>query len=128
MQARFGLSLLQRLDQAYGLLEERMVPRIPVAERYAERRFVEPIGLMDDVLMDEVLYKFEVSNEAWRIKKIPPRECKNKSVGRWCNFINTNFSCFFKKPLQAINIFCRRNGNVKVMISLLVFQLRFNNL
>jgi protein ImuB len=51
LQARFGLSLLQRLDQAYGLLEERMVPRIPVAERYAERRFVDPIGLMDDVLM-----------------------------------------------------------------------------
>ena len=51
LQARFGLSLLQRLDQAYGLLEERMVPRMPVAERYAERRFVDPIGLMDDVLM-----------------------------------------------------------------------------
>jgi len=51
LQARFGLSLLVRLDQAYGLLQERMVPRIPVAERYAERRFVDPIGLMDDVLM-----------------------------------------------------------------------------
>lgn len=51
LQARFGLSLLQRLDQAYGMLEERMVPRIPIAERYAERRFVDPIGLMDDVLM-----------------------------------------------------------------------------
>jgi protein ImuB len=51
LQARFGLSLLQRLDQAYGLLQERMVPRIPVAERYAEQRFVDPIGLMDDVLM-----------------------------------------------------------------------------
>lgn len=46
---------------------------------------------MDDELMDEVLYKFEVSNEAWRIKKIPPRECKNKSDGRFCNFINTCF-------------------------------------
>ncbi|MDB5615050.1 MAG: hypothetical protein JWQ22_2703 [Devosia sp.] len=51
LQARFGLSLLQRLDQAFGLLEERMVPRIPIAERYAERRFVDPIGLMDDVMM-----------------------------------------------------------------------------
>jgi len=51
LQARFGISLLERLDQAYGLLEERMVPRIPVAERYAERRFVDPIGLMDDVLL-----------------------------------------------------------------------------
>lgn len=51
LQARFGVSLLQRLDQAYGLIEERMTPRIPVAERYSERRFVDPIGLMDDVLM-----------------------------------------------------------------------------
>ena len=51
LQARFGASLLARLDQAYGLIEERMVPRLPVAERYAERRFADPIGLMDDVLM-----------------------------------------------------------------------------
>jgi protein ImuB len=51
LQARFGLSLLERLDQAFGLLEERMTPRLPIAERYAERRFVDPIGLMDDVLM-----------------------------------------------------------------------------
>ncbi|MDB5621640.1 MAG: hypothetical protein JWR39_203 [Devosia sp.] len=51
LQARFGLSLLTRLDQAFGMLEERPVPRLPVAERYAERRFADPIGLMDDVLM-----------------------------------------------------------------------------
>lgn len=51
LQARFGGSLLQRLDQAYGGLEERMTPRLPLAERYAERRFADPIGLMDDVLM-----------------------------------------------------------------------------
>lgn len=51
LQARFGTSLLQRLDQAYGRTEERLTPRLPIAERYAERRFAEPIGLMDDVLM-----------------------------------------------------------------------------
>ena len=51
LQARFGVSLLTRLDQAYGLIEERMTPRLPMAERYAERRFADPIGLMDDVLM-----------------------------------------------------------------------------
>lgn len=51
LQARFGISLLVRLDQALGGLEERMTPRLPPAERYAERRFAEPIGLMDDVLM-----------------------------------------------------------------------------
>ncbi len=51
LQARFGLSLLLRLDQAYGAIQERMTPRLPSAEHYAERRFAEPIGLMDDVLM-----------------------------------------------------------------------------
>ncbi len=51
MQARFGLSLISRLDQAYGFAEERMAPRLPLAQRYTERRFAEPIGLMDDVLM-----------------------------------------------------------------------------
>ncbi|MHB1103169.1 MAG: Y-family DNA polymerase [Devosia sp.] len=51
LQARFGASLLQRLDQALGFLQERLTPRIPVAERYAERRFADPIGLIDDVLM-----------------------------------------------------------------------------
>ncbi|WP_108396692.1 Y-family DNA polymerase [Devosia submarina] len=51
LQARFGLSLLLRLDQAYGIIQERMSPRLPPAEHYAERRFADPIGLMDDVLM-----------------------------------------------------------------------------
>ncbi|MGV8955063.1 MAG: Y-family DNA polymerase [Cypionkella sp.] len=50
LQARFGLSLLTRLDQAYGMLEERMTPRLPVAEHHVERRFADPIALMDDVL------------------------------------------------------------------------------
>ncbi|RZA10082.1 MAG: DNA polymerase Y family protein, partial [Proteobacteria bacterium] len=51
LQARFGLSLLTRLDQAYGMIEERMSPRLPPADHYAERRFADPIGLLDDVLM-----------------------------------------------------------------------------
>jgi protein ImuB len=51
LQARFGASLITRLDQALGHLEERVTPRIPIAERYAERRYAEPIGLIDDVLM-----------------------------------------------------------------------------
>jgi protein ImuB len=49
--ARFGASLIARLDQALGLIEERITPRLPVAEHFAERRFSEPIGLIDDVLM-----------------------------------------------------------------------------
>ncbi|HEY0917965.1 Y-family DNA polymerase [Devosia sp.] len=51
LAARFGASLVTRLDQALGQAEERLVPRLPVAERFAERRFAEPIGLIDDVLM-----------------------------------------------------------------------------
>jgi protein ImuB len=51
LQARFGSSLIVRLDQALGEIEERVTPRIPVAERYAERRFAEPVGFIDDVLM-----------------------------------------------------------------------------
>lgn len=51
LQARFGASLVVRLDQALGLIEERITPRIPVAEYHAERRFAESIGYLDDVLM-----------------------------------------------------------------------------
>jgi protein ImuB len=50
LQARFGRLLIERLDQAHGLLEETLAPRLPVAEHHVERRFAEPIGLMDDVL------------------------------------------------------------------------------
>jgi protein ImuB len=51
LAARFGASFIIRLDQALGRIEERFTPRVPIAERYAERRFAEPIGLIDDVLM-----------------------------------------------------------------------------
>lgn len=50
LQARFGATLLLRLDQAYGLVAERMTPRLPLLEQFAERRFAEPIALLDDVL------------------------------------------------------------------------------
>ncbi|WEJ58665.1 DNA polymerase Y family protein [Devosia sp. FJ2-5-3] len=50
LQARFGQSLLLRLDQAYGEIEERMTPRLPQADYNVERRFADPIALMDDVL------------------------------------------------------------------------------
>ena len=51
LQARFGASLLTRLDQAYGLVAERMAPRLPVPEHFVERRLADPIALLDDVLM-----------------------------------------------------------------------------
>ena len=51
LQARFGTSLLLRLDQALGWLEEKLTPRLPLAEHAVERRFPEPIGLIEDVLL-----------------------------------------------------------------------------
>ena len=51
LQARFGALLLLRLDQALGWIEERLTPRLPIAEWFAEYRFADPIGLIDDVLM-----------------------------------------------------------------------------
>ena len=44
-------SLLFRLDQALGWLEEKVTPRLPLAEHVVERRFPEPIGLIEDVLL-----------------------------------------------------------------------------
>lgn len=49
--ARFGQSLLVRLDQAYGVIEERMTPRLPLVEHFAERKFFEPISQLEDVLL-----------------------------------------------------------------------------
>ena len=51
LQARFGAHLLIRIDQAFGGIEERMAPRLPQIDHYAERKLAEPISLMDDVLL-----------------------------------------------------------------------------
>jgi protein ImuB len=62
LQARFGTSLLLRLDQALGYSEERLTPRLPLVEHYVERRFPEPIGLIDDVLMTTRDLCFQLSS------------------------------------------------------------------
>lgn len=49
LQARFG-HIIVRLDQAFGEIEERMAPRLPLVDYLAEQRFADPISLMDDVL------------------------------------------------------------------------------
>jgi protein ImuB len=46
---RFGKSLLVRLDQALGVLEEAISPRMSVAPLSVERRLTEPISLVDDI-------------------------------------------------------------------------------
>lgn len=50
LAARFGKTLLERLDGALGLLEEPLSPRLEVAPYMAERPFAEPIGREEDVL------------------------------------------------------------------------------
>ncbi len=50
LQARFGASLITRLDQAFGTITEKLAPRLPAIDHSVERRLAEPISLMDDVL------------------------------------------------------------------------------
>ena len=50
LAARFGVELIRRLDQALGLEDEPIRPRLPVPVAMVERRFPEPIGLEADVL------------------------------------------------------------------------------
>jgi protein ImuB len=50
LAARFGQSLLQRLDQALGHEDESITPRQPLPSYVVERRFAEPIVLEDDML------------------------------------------------------------------------------
>jgi protein ImuB len=49
LAARFGRSLIAQLDRALGIDEEAIDPRRPAPAMLAERRFAEPIGLMEDI-------------------------------------------------------------------------------
>ena len=51
LAARFGASLITRLDQAIGRIGEAIAPRVPVAPHVAERRLAEPISRLEDVLI-----------------------------------------------------------------------------
>ncbi|TJW09205.1 MAG: DNA polymerase Y family protein [Mesorhizobium sp.] len=46
---RFGATLLLRLDQALGRLDEAMSPRLPVAPLSVERHLSDPVVLTDDI-------------------------------------------------------------------------------
>lgn len=46
---RFGATLLLRLDQALGRLDEAVSPRLPVAPLSVERHLAEPVMLTDDI-------------------------------------------------------------------------------
>ncbi|MGI8527338.1 MAG: Y-family DNA polymerase [Pseudolabrys sp.] len=50
LAARFGEDFLRRLDQALGVEDESITPRLPVPPYLAERRFPDPIGREEDVL------------------------------------------------------------------------------
>lgn len=49
LAARFGASLIRRLDQALGDEEEAISPRRAMPQLMAERRFAEPISLSSDI-------------------------------------------------------------------------------
>jgi protein ImuB len=49
LAARFGATLLRRLDQALGREGEAITPRLPAPALSAERRFADPLSLLDDV-------------------------------------------------------------------------------
>jgi len=49
LAARFGESLIRRLDQALALEEEAINPRRPAPAMIAERRFAEPIAREEDI-------------------------------------------------------------------------------
>jgi protein ImuB len=46
---RFGTSLLRRLDQALGRLEEAVSPRLPAAPLSVERHLIEPVSRVEDI-------------------------------------------------------------------------------
>ncbi len=50
LAARFGQAFVRRIDQALGIEDEPIVPRLPVPSFLAEQRFAEPIGREEDVL------------------------------------------------------------------------------
>jgi protein ImuB len=50
LAARFGAILLRRLDQALGVLEEPITPRLPLPPYIAERCFAEPMTQEDAIL------------------------------------------------------------------------------
>ncbi|HVZ14105.1 MAG TPA: DNA polymerase Y family protein [Bauldia sp.] len=49
LAARFGATLIRRLDQALGMDEEAIDPRRPPPSFIAERRFAEPIAREEDI-------------------------------------------------------------------------------
>jgi len=46
---RFGRMLVTRLDQALGVVEEAISPRLPVSPLSAERQLAEPIGTTEEI-------------------------------------------------------------------------------
>jgi protein ImuB len=50
LAARFGQDFVRRLDQALGIADEPITPRLPLPAALAEQRFAEPIALERDVL------------------------------------------------------------------------------
>ena len=50
LAARFGTILIRRLDQALGIEDEPITPRLPIPAALTEQRFPEPVARHEDVL------------------------------------------------------------------------------
>mgnify|MGYP000495323768 CR=1 FL=1 len=72
LRARFGDVLIARLDQILGLVPEKLVARLPVPERQVERRFADPIGLLDHVMgtVGELAAQMQALLEAEGVKLV----------------------------------------------------------
>lgn len=46
---------------------------------------------VDKELMQEILDKFQLNNSYWADGELPPRECRNKTDGKWCSFVTHCF-------------------------------------
>jgi protein ImuB len=75
LAARFGTDFIRRIDQALGIDEESIVPRLPLPSYLVERRFADPIAREEDVLgmighlADELARILERQGEgAWRLQ------------------------------------------------------------
>ncbi|MMZ46515.1 hypothetical protein D1872_81320 [compost metagenome] len=45
----------------------------------------------NDEVLNEVLAKYRLNNKYFAEKKLPPKECKNKSEGKFCSYLSTCF-------------------------------------
>ncbi|MEO1251911.1 MAG: DNA polymerase Y family protein [Pseudomonadota bacterium] len=83
---RFGLGLVERLDQALGFVNEPVAPAAPVRTFAARLTLPEPIGLKDDVmaglarLLDQLNARLEAAGRGMRAARLTARRTDNSEA------------------------------------------------